>query len=412
MFQKQGRSAFKKDLGNTIKLCKHLGEPQHNFKSVHVAGTNGKGSTTHSIAAVMQTAGYKTGLYTSPHLKDFTERIKINGQPIGEQEVIDFVASNRQVIKEIQPSFFEMTVAMAFDHFSNNQVDIAVIEVGLGGRLDSTNVINPLLSIITNIAFDHTDLLGESLVEIAAEKAGIIKPSVPVIISEFQEEIAMEFEKKAQQLASPVYFAGNEFNVSDLENGISVINSDNQMIIKELNFDLKGSFHLKNIPGIIKALFELQKFGYYDISNQDIRYGLEHAAAITNFKGRWQVLQNKPLMICDIAHNQAGIKEIMNQINTTSYQQLHIVWGMVKDKKTEDVLRLLPQSATYYFCQANIPRALPVEMLAAQAAALKLNGQSCLGVNDAIAKANQNAGAQDFIFVGGSAFIVAEIENL
>ncbi len=411
MYQKQGTSAFKKDLTNIISLCVHLGNPQDDFPSVHVGGTNGKGSTAHSIAAIMQQAGYKVGLYTSPHLKDFTERIKINGQPISQVEVIDFVTNHKPFIDEIKPSFFEMTVALAFDYFSLQQVDIAIIEVGLGGRLDSTNIINPLVSVITNIGLDHTEMLGDTLEKIAGEKAGIIKPNTPVVISEYQEEVAEVFKAKAEATKSQISFADQELFLKHENSGFDVYSMADRLLVSTISPDLKGRFHLKNIPGIVATVLTLQKLGF-SVTEKAITKGLNNTKAITNFKGRWQKLQDQPTVICDIGHNVAGVKEIVAQLTDVEFESLHVVWGMVKDKNTEEVLRLLPKTARYYFCQAQIPRALDADVLLIQALAIGLQGERYDLVNQAIHAALSNAKDNDMIFIGGSTFVVAEIEDL
>ncbi|MCG8323527.1 MAG: bifunctional folylpolyglutamate synthase/dihydrofolate synthase [Cytophagales bacterium] len=412
MFQRQGKTAFKKDLGNTITLSRHLGNPHHKFKSVHIAGTNGKGSTAHSIAAVLQSAGYKTGLYTSPHLKSFTERIKVNGNMISEEEVVAFVDKNQAFINDLKPSFFETTVVMAFDHFAKEEVDIAVVEVGLGGRLDATNIITPLISVITNIGLDHTDLLGDTLSQIASEKAGIIKPGIPVVISETQGEIAGVFKQKTDESAAGLYYADQEYQVQSNELGnCQVRNSDGKMLLSSLIFDLKGSYHIRNIPGILKTIDLLRKSGFI-IPEKALTEGLSHAAAITGLKGRWQLLDKKPTTICDIAHNESGIRPIIKFISRQSYPGVHIIWGMVNDKNTIDILKLLPRDAHYYFCQAQIPRALPAGVLAESAKTLGLLGKTYDNVNTAISAAREAAGEDDIIFIGGSAFVVAEIDNL
>ena len=412
MFQRQGKAAFKKDLSNTIAFSNHLDNPHHKFKSVHIAGTNGKGSTAHSVAAVLQSAGYKTGLYTSPHLKDFTERIKINGKPIGEREVIEFVDKNKAFINNLKPSFFETTVVMAFDHFAKKEVDIAVIEVGLGGRLDSTNIIVPLSSVITNIGLDHTDFLGDTLPQIASEKAGIIKPGVPAVVSEFQGETAEVFESKAKECNTELYYAEREYVVESDETGnFQILGPKGDKLLPSLDFDLKGNYHIKNIPGILKTIDLLGGKGFLIPRNALIE-GLSKAAAITGLKGRWQKLKENPTMICDVAHNESGIRPIVKFIEARNFPGVHIIWGMVNDKKTVDILKLLPKRAKYYFCHANIPRALPAEVLAENASAHGLSGQTYDNVNQAISAALKKAGKNDFIFIGGSTFIVAEIDGL
>lgn len=412
MFQRQGKIAFKKDLSNTVELSHHLDNPHRKFKSVHIAGTNGKGSTAHCIAAILQSAGYKTGLYTSPHLKSFTERIKINGEMIGESEVVEFVDKNKAFINNLKPSFFETTVVMAFDHFAKNEVDIAVVEVGLGGRLDSTNIITPLISVITNIGLDHTDLLGDTLAQIASEKAGIVKPGVPVVISETQEEIAGVFKSKALESGSKLYYADSEYLVeSDSMDNYQIRKSNGELLLSSLAFDLKGRYHANNIPGIIKAIDLLEKHNFV-IPKRALTDGLSRAASITGLKGRWQLLRENPTMICDIAHNESGIRPIVKFIAEHDYPAVHIIWGMVNDKNTGDILKLLPAGASYYFCQAGIPRAMPAEILAENARNYGLSGKTYRDVNAAISDALKAAGKDDFIFIGGSAFVVAEINGL
>ena len=412
MFQRQGKAAFRKDLHNTLKFSAHLDNPHRQFQSVHIAGTNGKGSTAHSIAAVLQSAGYKTGLYTSPHLKSFRERIKVDGHMISEQEVAAFVNKNKSFIEALKPSFFETTVVMSFDHFAKKQVDVAVIEVGLGGRLDSTNIITPLISVITNIGFDHTDLLGDTLPQIASEKAGIIKPGIPVVISESQTGTAAVFQRRAQESGAELYFADREYIVQgDSVGDCKVIKANGEVLIPSLVFDLKGTYHFRNVPGIIKAIDLLQKNGF-EISQKALIEGLSRAADITGLKGRWQMLGKNPLTICDIAHNESGIKTIVKYITDRGFPRVHIVWGMVNDKNTGDILRLLPLDARYYFCQARIPRALPAGELTQRAKAAGLSGKTFENVNVAISAARSAAGKDDFVFIGGSAFVVAEIEGL
>jgi dihydrofolate synthase/folylpolyglutamate synthase len=410
MFQRVGVAALKNDLTNTIKLCAALENPQRRFKSVHIAGTNGKGSTSHMLAAILQSAGYKTGLYTSPHLKEFTERIRINGVEIGQDRVIQFVNEMKTLLEHIQPSFFEMTVALAFKYFAEEQVDIAIVEVGLGGRLDSTNVILPEISLITNISLDHTDLLGDTVEKIALEKAGIIKRSVPVVISERQPEIEHVFEERAAHMNAPINFATDHLRVSGLDRGFK-ITVDKETWFEQLVPELKGHYQRRNLPGILAAVIELRGIGF-SIPDKAVRQGIEHGATITGLKGRWQKLRDLPLTICDTGHNVDGIREVVAQINETSHRKLHFVIGLVKEKDATAVLKLLPKEATYYFCQANIPRAMAAEILASTAATIGLTGTIVPDVNDAIRLATQNATEDDLIFIGGSTFVVAEIDGL
>jgi dihydrofolate synthase/folylpolyglutamate synthase len=414
MFQRVGASAFKKDLTNTLALCEHLGQPQQKFKSVHVAGTNGKGSTSHSICSVLMEAGYKVGLYTSPHLKSFTERIKINGEEIPEQAVVDFVAENKSFLEGLQPSFFEMTVAMAFWYFAKEQVDIAVIEVGMGGRLDSTNVIKPEVAVITNIGFDHMQFLGDTLEKIAGEKAGIIKKDTPVVISTQQEETTDVFEKIAAVQQAPIYFAESDFQIrslgqtSDKKSLFEVVHKGEK---KNLELELLGNYQKNNLPGILQALEILKEKGF-QISDEDISKGLSHVIKNTGLKGRWQILGNDPWIICDTGHNEDGIKYILNQIHEYPYNQLFMVIGMVNDKDVSKVLSLLPKGAQYIFCQANIPRAMPADELYLKAQEFGLDGIVIKDVNDAISWAKKKASKEDLIFIGGSTFVVAEIKDL
>lgn len=410
IFQRVGASAYKADLTNTLALCKILGNPQEKFKSIHVAGTNGKGSTSHMLASVLQSAGYKTGLYTSPHLKDFTERIKINGQEIGQLHVIDFVNRIEPHIESIQPSFFEITVAMAFDYFASQQIDVAVIEVGLGGRLDSTNVITPVLSVITNISFDHKDILGETLEKIASEKAGIIKDNVPVVISQRQPEIQHIFVDKAKQHHAPLTFADNEFEVSTSDTSFEITRNE-AVYLSQLPLPLKGNYQAKNLAGVLTSVEILNQKGF-KISLEQLSAGLEKTVAQTGLKGRWQQLGTEPLIICDTGHNEGGVREVVGQINQQKFKKLFMVWGMVKDKEPDQVLSLLPKDAYYYFSQASIPRAMDAEVLKQSAERFGLVGEIVKDVSHAIDKAKSQAGSEDFIFIGGSTFVVAEIENL
>jgi dihydrofolate synthase / folylpolyglutamate synthase len=409
MFQRVGAIAYKEDLTNTIALCEALDNPQNKFKSIHVAGTNGKGSSSHMLAAILQTAGYKTGLYTSPHLKEFTERIKINGQEVGEEFVVDFVERIKPEIEKIKPSFFEITVAMAFDYFAQQNVDVAVIEVGLGGRLDSTNVITPIVSLITNISWDHKDLLGDTLQKIAFEKAGIIKNNVPVVISERQSEVRDVFIRKSKETKSKILFASDEWKVKNSSNGKFLINHLNSQFEYEL--DLKGLYQQKNLAGIL-ATVDLLRENTFSISEAQLKQALREAAFITGLKGRWQKLGERPLMICDTGHNEGGVKEVMYQVLSQKFDRLFIVWGSVNDKDISTILSLLPRKAYYFFCQAKIPRALPALELQEKAKQYGLDGATVEDVNDAIAMAKKLCTPDDFIFIGGSTFVVAEIDGL
>ena len=410
MYQRVGAAAYKDNLDNTIYLCEALGNPQNKFKSVHIAGTNGKGSTSHMLAAILQSAGYKTGLYTSPHLKEFTERIKINGTDVEKEFVVDFVSRIKSSLDRIQPSFFEMTVGMAFDYFVRQQVDIAVVEVGLGGRLDSTNVITPELSLITNISFDHKALLGDTLTKIAFEKAGIIKPGVPVIVSERQEQVEDVFITRAAHSESEIVFASDLIQLQRVSVGFDVY-QNGSLWLEGLSPELKGDYQQHNLPGVLAAVLAFRNKGY-GIPDAAVYNGIAHVITLTGLKGRWQVLRQQPLTICDTGHNEAGILAVVQQIQRTPHGQLHMVIGMVNDKEISSVLRLLPKDAIYYFCQANIPRALDAADLAGAAADEGLNGKVVRDVNEALTAATRSAATDDLIFVGGSTFVVAEIEGL
>lgn len=417
MFQRVGASAFKSDLNNTIALCGHLDYPERKFKSIHVAGTNGKGSTSHTLAAILQAAGYKTGLYTSPHLKSFTERIRINGFEIPESAVVQFVAENKNFLDELKPSFFEMTVGMAFWFFAQQKVDIAVIEVGMGGRLDSTNIITPELSIITNIGYDHMQFLGETLPKIAGEKAGIIKSKVPVIISQTQEETTDVFLAKAKELNAPIVFADQKYAVKRLGEkrkgeallaAYEVISESKNSIY---DFGLLGNYQKYNLPGILQGVKELREHGW-EISEKALSTGLAEVSILTGLKGRWQILGDQPTIIADTGHNEPGIREILTQLQTYTFNKLWIVIGMVQDKDISKILALLPREANYVFCNAQIPRALAAESLAEKAFEFGLRGEIIPDINEALNFARKNAGSDDLIFVGGSTFVVAEIDEL
>ncbi len=414
MFQRIGPAALKPDLTNTVKLCEAAGYPQYTFKSVHIAGTNGKGSTSHLLASIMQEAGYTAGLYTSPHLKSFTERIRINGIEISKEFVVDFVNRMRPYISIIQPSFFEITVVMAFAYFASLKVEIAVIETGLGGRLDSTNVIMPELSVITNIGMDHQELLGDTIEKIAREKAGIIKPCTPVVISERQAGIDQVFEEISTALDSQITFASDFFNTASpvaINNMALSIYRHGTMFMDSVNLPLNGLYQRKNILGVLQSVEILSSLGWL-LNDASIRSGIERVVSNTGLKGRWQVLREQPLTVCDTAHNVDGLKEVVAQINAQVYANLYIVFGVVKDKDISAILNLLPRDAKYYFCQSKIPRAMEANHLAALAAQRGLDGEVIIEVNDAIRMATDKASQGDMIFIGGSTFVVAEIDNL
>ena len=386
MYQRQGKTAFKKDLTNILAFSKKLDFPERKFKSIHVGGTNGKGSTSHMIASILQEAGYKVGLYTSPHLKNFTERIRINGAEISREFIVDFIEEHKSFLEKQKLSFFEMTVGMAFDYFAKEKVDIAIVEVGLGGRLDSTNIITPEVSVITNIGLDHTQFLGETLPEIAFEKAGIIKKNTPVVIGERQEEVHRVFIEKAKELNAQIGFA------SDFKQSYET--------------DLLGEYQQKNLNTAVLAIEKLKNF---NVDENQIRAGLLNVVKNTNLKGRWQVLQELPKVICDTAHNNEGLTLTMNQLQKEVYNNLHIVLGVVSDKKLDAVLSLFPKNARYYFCQPSIPRALNVDELEKDALKFKLIGEKYTSVNEAYKSAKENSTIKDVIYIGGSTFVVAEI---
>ncbi|MBT2564028.1 bifunctional folylpolyglutamate synthase/dihydrofolate synthase [Pedobacter sp. ISL-68] len=412
MFTRIGASAFKKDLTNTIILCEALDNPQDKFKSIHVAGTNGKGSTSHMLASVLQAQGYKTGLYTSPHLKDFRERIRINGKMMSKTEVVLFVKEQQKLIEKTEPSFFEVTVAMAFDHFAKHEVDVAVIEVGLGGRLDSTNIITPQISVITNISLDHMNMLGNTLAEIAGEKAGIIKKNIPVVIGETQEESAPVFIDKAKSVVAPIVFAdavltAKDFKISNHKLSLSVY-QNSEIRYKNLQSDLTGVYQHKNILTVLETLAVLNEKTDIKTNIQAIYKGISQVKKQTGLQGRWQTLAKNPLIICDTGHNEAGIAEVIKNINQTPYQNLHIVFGMVNDKDISKVLSLMPKNATYYFCKPDLERGLAANELKEQAATFNLIGNSYVSVAEAKENAIQSADSKDLVFIGGSTFVVAE----
>jgi len=415
MFQRVGPPAFKKDLVNTYTLCKALGDPQKRFRSVHVGGTNGKGSSSHMIAAILQEAGYKTGLYTSPHLKDFTERIKVNGLPVPEKFIISFVERHRQLIEKVMPSFFEVTVVMAFDYFAREKVDFAVFEVGLGGRLDSTNVIIPEVSLITNISYDHQDMLGETLEKIAGEKAGIIKPGIPVVIGSSQQEVVHVFHEKAKENNALIDIATDYYEIirKDITNHhiACQLYSRHSGVFYLFTIGAAGLYQIKNLPGVIRVIDILIEKGF-KIDLKQIEQGLLDFQHKTGLKGRWQILQEKPLAIADVAHNEGGIREVLNQLLPLVRDQLRFVIGFVKEKDISKILPLFPQSGKYYFCQAKVPRAMPASFLSEKAREYGLEGMILEDVNTAYRRALDESGKNDIIYVGGSTFVVSELECL
>lgn len=408
MYQREGKAAYKANLDNTLQLDEYFQHPHRHFKTIHVAGTNGKGSVSHMLASILQEAGYKTGLYTSPHLKDFRERIKINGQMIPEQYVIDFVDRNKELFARIKPSFFEMTVAMAFKYFADEKVDIAVIEVGLGGRLDSTNIITPLVSVITNISFDHTALLGDTLEKIAGEKAGIIKPEIPAVIGIRDSAYDFVFEHKAQEMHAPLAFADECWATCRNADGSYSLRHQSGLEINNLESELKGLYQRKNIPAVLEAVLRLYEAGL-SVSEKDVRRGIARVVTNTGLLGRWQTLAHRPLTVCDTGHNPDGLTEVVSQLATCTYQRLHVVIGMVNDKDVDGVLSLLPPQAVYYFCKASIPRAMDEKELAKKASAFGLQGNTYPTVSAACQAARQAAQPDDMIYIGGSTFVVAEV---
>lgn len=389
MYQRQGISAYKKDLVNTIKLSEHLEQPEKKFKSIHVAGSNGKGSVSHMLASILQESGYKVGLYTSPHLKDFRERIKINGQEVSKQFVLGFIRRNKVFFENNNLSFFEMTVGMAFDYFAKQKVDVAVVEVGLGGRLDSTNIINPEVSVITNISLEHTQILGDTLDKIAFEKAGIIKSNVPVVIGEKHPETVPVFNKIVSEKNSEITYA-----------------EDEKMEI--LPSDLKGFYQNKNIRTVLTTVEVLKKRNFR-ISDANLKGGLLNVVKNTGLNGRWQILQRQPKVICDTAHNPAGLKFVFDQITSEEFEQLHIVFGVVNDKDLDSIVPILPINAHYYFCKPDVPRGLDADLLKDKMKSFGFIGNSYSSVDEAYKKALKSAQDRDLIFVGGSTFVVAEI---
>ena len=418
MFQRVGAAGFKKGLGNTLVLAEALGHPEQQFRSVHVAGTNGKGSSSHLLAAALQAAGYKVGLYTSPHLREFTERIRVNGQELPPAYLVAWVARWQPLFETVQPSFFEMCVALAYSYFAEQRVDVAIVEVGLGGRFDSTNIITPLVSLITNISFDHQALLGNTLPEIAGEKAGIIKSGVPVVVSQTQPEVAEVFRREAATKLAHLVFADQIYQAAftaepDPETGLRPVSiaQHGRPYLANAELGLPGDYQQQNLPGVLATLDELRALGFR-ITEAAVRAGLRQVTQLTGLLGRWSIIGRRPLVVCDTGHNAAGLRLVVAQLRRLPHQRLHLVIGTVNDKDVAGMLALLPVEGTYYFCAANIPRALPAEELASQAAAVGLKGQAYGSVAAAVAAARAAAGPDDVAFVGGSTFVVAEVDEL
>lgn len=416
MYQRIGNAAYKPGLDNTILLCNHLQNPQNKFKSIHIAGTNGKGSTSHYLASILQNTGLKVGLYTSPHLKDFRERIKINGKLIPESYVVDFVNSNKSFFVSpkagLKLSFFEMTAGLAFKYFADENVDAAIIETGMGGRLDSTNIINPLLSVITNIGLDHTQFLGDTLEKIAFEKAGIIKPHVPVVIGQSHPQTTEIFKTVSHNNNSECYFADKNFHVQNVIQKNDCLQMDiyynEQLFYECIKTDLIGIYQKHNVVTVLMAIKCLQELNY-NITEKDVRNGFQFCKHSTGLSGRWEIINKNPLTICDVGHNKEGICKVLEQIKSVSHNNLHFVFGMVNDKDAGEILNLLPKEAIYYFCKADIPRGLDQNKLESLANETGLRGSSYISVKEALKTAQKNASKDDLVFVGGSTFVVAEV---
>lgn len=408
MFQNVGASGYKEGLDNTIALDNHFDNPHKKFKTIHIGGTNGKGSCSHTIAAILQSAGYKVGLFTSPHLVDFRERIRINGEMISEEYVVNFVEKEKKFFEPLHPSFFELTTALAFKYFAENNIDIAVIEVGLGGRLDCTNIINPILSVITNIGFDHIQFLGNTLEKIAKEKAGIIKSNTPIVIGETTPETRAVFTEKATRTNSAIYWAEeNDIIQSYNHSHIGGIDYETKAY-GTIHGELSGLYQIKNTATILTAINVLTKIGLA-IQPENIREGFKHVCKLTGLRGRWEKIEENPITICDTGHNIDGLKYIVNQLQQQKYETLHIVFGMVNDKDIEGVLSIMPKDATYYFCQASVKRAMPSQQLRTIAETHGLKGYTFANVFEAYTSARQNASQNDFIYIGGSSFVVADL---
>lgn len=417
MFERQGASGYKEGLSNTLALDEHLGHPHFAYKTIHVGGTNGKGSVSHTIASILQESGYRVGLYTSPHLVDFRERIRINGKPISQQYVVNFVEEHRAFFEPLHPSFFEVTTAMAFQYFKEKNIDIAVVEVGLGGRLDCTNIIQPLVSVITNISFDHTQFLGDTLAKIAGEKAGIIKRGTPVVIGETNAETRPVFEAKAREMDAPIVFAEDHPQVISAEPRAEGGMHYHLKEMGEMNGDLGGIYQKQNMNTVLFALEELRKQGYlastfegltYQRCRLELEKGVNHVAENTGLMGRWQIVNQIPKVVCDTGHNVGGWQYLSRQLATVHCQQMHIVFGMVDDKDIDKVLDLLPKHAKYYFTKAQTKRALSETIVAEKAKTHGLEGEAYPTVNEAYKAAYRSASANDFIFVGGSSYVVGD----
>lgn len=415
MFHRVGAPAYRANLDNTLALCSVLGNPQANFRCIHITGTNGKGSVAHMLASVLQQNGIRAGLYTSPHLKDFRERIRVNGKKISKAYVPAFISKHMEEFEKINPSFFELSVAMAFQYFKEQHVNVAVVEVGMGGRLDSTNIITPILSVVTNISLDHMQFLGDNVTKIAQEKAGIIKPGIPVLIGERQDTVDAVFKKQAKLMKSEISFASDHYSVSKIRNwGRKAIHlnvdafKDDAIFIKKIPCPLGGDYQMKNLVTLLGIVEELNKQDFA-ITADHIKKGIRYSAVRTGLKGRWHVLNQKPLTICDTGHNEAGIMEVVAQIENTPHKKLHFVFGTVSDKDPGLMLKHLPVKATYYFCKADIPRGLDADSLKQAASEFKLKGKSFKSVNLALQAARQAAAADDLIMIGGSTFVVGEV---
>lgn len=412
MYHRIGKAAYKADITNTVAMMDHLDNPHKKFKSIHIAGTNGKGSVSHMMASILQESGLKIGLYTSPHLVDFRERIRINGNMVTEEQVSAWVTSHLDFLKKQELSFFEMTVGLAFDIFAQEQVDIAIIEVGMGGRLDSTNVITPLLSIITNIGFDHTQFLGNTLDKIAEEKAGIIKPGIPVVIGQTQPETAPVFRKKANESGSPIFFADENMAIITHEDYsdkiIFDIVSKGETLVHKHHCPLGGAYQKKNLITLFQSLAILQETGI-PIENEHINRGIKNVVSNTGFRGRWETIGHNPLTICETAHNSDGIKSMLNKLETIDYKKLHIVYGCVNDKDFVEILNMLPRNACYYYTEPSVPRKMPVEKLSETAKSIGMSGKKFSNVHEAIASARSNAEKEDMILITGSIFLIADV---